>query len=196
LPSELIPLRALAAAERLPHTVFLESGGPEGVDSEWTLLAFDPVWRLELRAGRLWRIDGPSGSTPGREVELPGAPLAALASAWPDRVAFDPLPSVPFASGLAGYIAYDFKDLVERYPQRARREINHPDFALGFYDVVWAWRRGTGEAFVVSTGLPEGDRSRRAERAHVVLDVFEHVQEHCHVDTCRWQRALGQIELQ
>jgi para-aminobenzoate synthetase component I len=167
LPRDFTPLRALAAAERRPYTVFLESGGPSGVDAEWTLLAFDPVWRLELRAGRLWRIDGASG----REVELPGGPLEALASAWPGRVAIaNSSPVIPFASGLAGYLAYDFKDLLERYPQQARRDADHPDLSLGFYDVVWAWRRDTGEAWVVSTGLPERDRGRRSDRARVRLD--------------------------
>ncbi len=169
LPAELTPLRALAAVERMPGTVFLESGGPEGSDSEWTLLAFDPLWRLELRDGRLWRIDGASGEAPGRETPLPGNPLEALAAAWPDRAVLDPSPGVPFASGMAGYLAYDFKDLIERYPRRARRDHDHPDLSLGFYDVVWAWRRQTGEAWAISTGLPERDRARRMERARVRL---------------------------
>src|SRR2546427_13267568 len=69
LPSHWTPLRALAAVERLPHTLFLESGGPAGPGSEWTMLAFDPAWRLELRGGALWRVEG------GRSGAIPGHPL-------------------------------------------------------------------------------------------------------------------------
>jgi para-aminobenzoate synthetase component 1 len=174
LPRELTPMRALAAAERLPHTIFLESGGPAVAGSEWTMLAFDPLWRLELRDGRLWRVEGsgvhaiaadaPAVQHPSRETPLSGNALAALAAAWPERIALDPAPPVPFASGLAGYLAYDFKDLLERYPRRARREIDFPDLSLGFYDVVWAWRRATGEGWVVSTGISDLDPEDRAAR--------------------------------
>ena len=40
------------------------------------------------------------------------------------------------------------------------------------------------------------DAMELRQRGRVVLDVLEHVQEHRRVDTCRRQRALGQIELQ
>jgi len=165
LPSSWKPLRALAAVERNPHTMFLESAGEEHESCEWTILAFDPVWRLELRDGALWRIerDGPGGEE--RAEALPGHPLDALASAWPARVEFEPAAPVPFVSGLAGYLSYDLKDWIERYPSRAAREWPTPDLSLGFYDVVWAWRRSTGEAWVVATGLPEADPARRAARA-------------------------------
>jgi len=46
IPSDWDPLQALAAVQHLEHTLFLESGGPVDTGSEWTILAFDPVWRL------------------------------------------------------------------------------------------------------------------------------------------------------
>src|SRR5262249_12238469 len=154
------PLRALAAVEGDPHTVFLESGGGVSAGARWTILAFDPLWRLELRGGAL-RRDG------GATIPIPGDPLQALARAWPERVAYEGVPiSLPFLSGLAGYLSYDLKDLIERYPARARRESSLPDLSLGFYDVVLAWDRVIGKGWAISTGLPESDpraRSRRAE---------------------------------
>src|SRR5262245_25702552 len=174
LPEELSPSRALAAVEGAPHTVFFESRGDAGESSDWTLLAFDPAWRLELRDdGVLRRFDGAGA---GRQV--PGRVLDALESAWPERVAIENAPAIPFLSGLAGYIGYDFKDQLERYPARARREWPLPDLGLGFYDVVWAWRRSTGKGWAVSTGLSESD-PRRAERvAHERLDA-------------QWERVTG-----
>ncbi|HEX7077990.1 MAG TPA: aminodeoxychorismate synthase component I [Candidatus Eisenbacteria bacterium] len=169
LPRGLTAIRALAAVERLPHTLFLESAGEEGESCEWTILAFDPVWRLEAAAGgdaglgRVVRVEG------GAAVTLAGHPLAALAAAWPPRVLFEEPPPIPFAGGLAGYLSYDVKDWIERYPARAKREWRFPDLSLGFYDVVWAWRRSTGEGWVVSTGLPEPDVAGRTRRAEARL---------------------------
>jgi para-aminobenzoate synthetase component 1 len=166
LPEWLTPLRALAAVEDAPHTAFFESGGAPGDSAEWTLLAFDPAWRLEVSGGALRRVDD------GRSVRsLPGPPLEALAAAWPAPAEIADAPPAPFLSGLAGAIAYDFKDWVERYPQRALRDRPIPDLALGFYDAVWAWRRSTGEGWCVSTGLAEAKAGRRARRAEHVLDA-------------------------
>src|SRR5258705_5297603 len=147
LPSSWKPLRVLAAVERHPHRIFLESAGEEHESCEWTILAFDPAWRLELRDGALWRIErsgegaeagegGDGGERPA--VALPGHPLDALASAWPAPVEFESAAPVPFVSGLAGYLSYDLKDWIERYPSRAAREWPTPDLSLGFYDVVLA----------------------------------------------------------
>jgi len=157
----LTPLRALQAVENDPHTLFLESGGPEGQGARWTLLAFDPLYRLEVRGGALWRVAGAGATT-----QIPGDPMTALARAWPEPVEYDDEgPALPFRSGLAGYLSYDLKDHIERYPSRARRESSLPDLSLGFYDVVFAWDRVTGEGWAVSTGLPERDPELRSKRA-------------------------------
>jgi len=160
LPAEWTPLRVLAAVEDQPYTVFLESGGNAGEEeSEWTILAFDPQWRVELREGALWRIEGE------REERLPGSPLDALAVCWPEPVGIETVARLPFASGLAGYLSYDLKDWIERFPHRAVRDLPLPDLSLGFYDVVWIWRRGTGEGWIVSTGLGQGSGAEWRSRA-------------------------------
>ena len=65
LPAECTPLRALGTVGSRPYTLFLESAGTPGEASEWTLLAFDPLYRLVLRDGRLRRTGRlpDSGST-------------------------------------------------------------------------------------------------------------------------------------
>ncbi len=163
LPEWMTPMRALAAVEDRPGTVFLESAGDGGESSDWTILAFDPAWRLVLSDGALHLVSGTGARVLGSD------PLADLAAAWPPRVEIASAPPIPFVSGLAGFIAYDFKDWVERYPARARREWPVPDLSLGFYDVVWAWRRSTGEAWAVSTGLSQRDPRRQEEHAREAL---------------------------
>src|SRR5688572_22523173 len=172
LPEWLTPLRALASVEDAPDTVFFESGGEGGESADWTILAFDPAWRLELRDGALVRYEN------GRARRLDGHPLEALRSAWPERAEVLGAPPAPFLSGLAGYLGYDFKDWIERYPDRALREWTLPDLSLGFYDVVWAWRRSTGEGWAVSSGLGARDERGLEDRARVRLEE-------------QWQRIEG-----
>jgi len=165
LPAEWTPLRVLGAVEASPHMIFLESGGDSVDESEWTILGFDPVWRVELRDRALWGIEGEHAE------RLPGSPLEALAGCWPERVLVEPrlAPRLPFCSGLAGYLSYDLKDWIERFPHRAVRDLPLPDLSLGFYDVVWTWRRSTGEGWMVSTGLGQGSSAERSSRARARL---------------------------
>ena len=164
IPPEWTPVRALGAVGAKPYTLFFESGGSLGGASRWTLLAFDPLWRLTLREGRLRRIGG--------EVErfLEGDPMRALAEAWPAKAIYDVPPPGPFTSGLAGYLSYDLKDHLERYPARAKRDLDFPDLSLRYHDVAWVWDRETAEGWAVSTGLPEPDRLEREARAVRRLD--------------------------
>jgi len=173
LPPDLSPLRALAAVEREPHTLFLESSGPIASEARWTLLAFDPAWRLEVRGGALWKMEG------GASSAISGPPMTALAQAWPERIEYEEeWVGLPFVSGLAGFLAYDLKDHLERYPGRARRESSLPDLSLGFYDVIFAWDRERGEGWAVSTGLSAPDAGSREERARARL-------------AAQWERIMG-----
>ncbi|HSQ60427.1 MAG TPA: aminodeoxychorismate synthase component I [Acidobacteriota bacterium] len=191
LPAAWTTDHVAAALERLPHAVFFESAGPDLESGAWTLLAFDPLWQVEVREGRLRRVLGVGAGEAGpresrgagtsgrgdsvRSLPPPrdrgdlGPALEALERIWPARAAYDPAPPLPFASGLAGTLAYDLKDLFERYPSRARREWPHPDLLLGYYDVVFGWNRETGEAWAVATGFD--GRAVDASRAEVRLDA-------------------------
>ncbi|MEK7348743.1 MAG: hypothetical protein AABZ94_07700, partial [Candidatus Eisenbacteria bacterium] len=107
LPAAWTPDRVAAVLERLPHAVFFESAGPDLESGAWTLLAFDPLWQVEVREGRLRRVLGVgAGSAGPREVREGGArslppprdrgdlgpALQALAANWPAPVVYDPAP--------------------------------------------------------------------------------------------------------
>ena len=164
LPAEWTPARALAAMGDLPYTLFFESGGPPGEASRWTTLAFAPASRVVLRENRLHLVAGNE-----RKI-LEGDPLARLAELWPQRVVYDPPVPWPFTSGLAGYLSYDLKDHLERYPSRASRDLDFPDLSLRVHNSVCVWDRDTGEGWAVATGLPIRDGNTSATPAEAQLD--------------------------
>jgi len=59
----------------------------------------------------------------------------------------EPVPELPaFQGGLAGYIGYDFGEVLERLPAPRFDDLALPDVALGLYDWVIAWDHGQGRA--------------------------------------------------
>jgi para-aminobenzoate synthetase component 1 len=64
-----------------------------------------------------------------------------------------------------GYWGYDLCHFLERLPRRAEDDLHLPDCALGFYDVVVAFDHLEGEAFIISSGLPELEPRTAEKRA-------------------------------
>jgi para-aminobenzoate synthetase component 1 len=72
--------------------------------------------------------------------------------------------------GAVGYLSYDLGRLLERLPDRAVDDLSLPEMYLGFYDVVLAIDDALHKAYIVSTGFPETDESRRMARARSRLE--------------------------
>jgi anthranilate/para-aminobenzoate synthase component I len=118
----------------LPVYLFETPGGPADLERR-SFLAWDPEWELVLRQRRLeTRIGGE------RAARVPCAdPLVELRA----RLSAEGAQSVPygdgFSGGLAGYIAYDFKNHLERLPDRVRDDLGTPELRLGFVRRVVSW---------------------------------------------------------
>jgi len=144
---------ALAAARSiagLPHPFLLHSAATDA-RARWSFFGADPFAVFagsdDDEARTLWR------ALVARTAEDAGV-----------------IPA-PFAGGVVGYWAYDFGRRLERLPERATDDLGLPLVLLGFYDVVGAIDHATGQAWLISSGLPlEG--GLRGERARERLARF------------------------
>jgi para-aminobenzoate synthetase component 1 len=86
----------------------------------------------------------------------------------------DPSPSpVPFLSGAVGYLSYDLCHFIERLPATAIDDLKLPECYFGFYDTVLAFDNLEGKTYIVSTGFPELNDSRRLKRAKQRLEEMK-----------------------
>jgi para-aminobenzoate synthetase component 1 len=141
------PMDAAEAFRDLPGLVLLESARA-GRTGRWSYLSADPVAVLDAPA------EGPDPFVEARAL------LARL-----DR---RPAP-VPFAGGLAGYLAYDLGRRLERLPSIARVDQHLPLLRLALHDWSIAWDRRSGHALLAVRAV-DGDRTAAHRR---VLEVGE-----------------------
>ena len=128
----------LALVEALPATatvMLLETpGGPPDLEHR-TFLAWNPEREFILRRGTL------EITTAGRKtVRKPcSAPLTMLRQALRGAGAC----AVPYGDGwnggLVGYVGYDFKNHLERLPDRVRDDLGTPELRFGFVRRVVSW---------------------------------------------------------
>jgi para-aminobenzoate synthetase component I len=128
------PLVAARALAGLPYPFLLHSSA-RGGRARWSFFGADPFavfGSAQYESAReLWRRSRSAGPKP---ETLPAG--------------------MPFTGGLVGYWAYDFGRRLERLPALAADDLGLPDVVLGFYDVVGAFDHETGQAWLVSSGLP------------------------------------------
>ncbi len=157
------PVAAFQSQARSPFSQLLHSvpGAPSA--GRYSFIALDPFDTLVAYKGL---IVSSKGTTVGSPFDALQATLHAYAE--PTRRG---LP--PFQGGTAGYFGYELVHHLERIRPRTRDDPVIPDMAVGLYDVVaavdWLQRR----AWILSTGLPEADPTRRHARAHMRAEELQ-----------------------
>jgi para-aminobenzoate synthetase component I len=135
----------------LPHLLFLDSADRHPDRGRYSFVTADPAD---------WLVD----ST--RDPTYPD-PFAELNR----RLAAFPVPTLPgmppFQGGVAGLFGYGLQHAIERIGRPRFDEFRVPDLAVGVYDWVIAWDHQQDQAWVISTGFPEG-RERAAVRLREV----------------------------
>ncbi len=148
--------RSLAAE---PWAMLLDSAAPHPQNGRFSYIVAEPFQTVESIGGRAL-VDG---------APVPGSPFDALERA----LAAYPLPSagpVPFTGGAVGFIGYEAGTALEGLRSRHGNPGGQPDMAFGLYDVVAAFDRETGSAWVIAARPEAENRARRmAARLSVPL---------------------------
>ncbi len=140
----------------LPYPLLLESAGEIAGDSRHCFLSADPAVIIVAR-GRQCKVTWADGSSSSRDAD----PLVLAR----ELVLLHPCESVPglppFQGGIAGVIAYEYGQLLERIPDFAIDDLELPDVILAVYDVVISWDREQGRSWLISTGFPRSPEAPR-----------------------------------
>lgn len=125
------PVELMAALPRASTAYLLETPhGPVDLERR-SYLAWDPEYEVVLRHGR---FDGQRART-SRRVSVLEALRARLGSEGASQV-----PGARgFLGGFIGYVSYDFKNHLERLPDRVADDLQTPELRLGLVRRVLGW---------------------------------------------------------
>lgn len=158
------PQTCLAAWAGAEYVALLHSQGQANARSRYSYLCVEPFQVLEAADG--------VATLDGRPVA--GDPFEALRrelARFPMRA--DPAP-VPFGGGVVGFLGYGLARRLERLPARHPRDPGVPDMSVAFYDVVLAFDHLERRCWLLSSGFPEANPSRRSARAVKRAAAVEH----------------------
>ncbi len=170
-------IEACARLLGLPYLLFLDSVSDDRHLGRYSFLAADPSHVVRSK-GAVTEILTPSGAGEWRAspAQMPGDALGVIRALLPkqDTAAVPGLP--PFQGGAAGYIGYDWGAVLERLPSPRYDDLAVPDVMLALYDWVIAWDHAAGQAWIISTGIPETGAAgelRAAARLEMVKSLVK-----------------------
>lgn len=150
------PFDVVQRLQGLKHLLFLDSARRDAELGRYSFVVADPFSWIQARGGQV-AVNGKTSTLTD--------PLAVLDS-HVKQFSCEPIAGLPpFQGGAAGLFGYDLCHHIERLPRPAVDEFETPDLAVGFYDWVLAFDHLTERCWLISTGFPETERSRRRQRA-------------------------------
>lgn len=156
------PVKALRCFAQRPQLTFLDSAAGHELLGRYSYLACEPFSTYLVADGQAsWNGEALSGD--------PWEVLRGLLARYKEAHRPD-LP--PFQGGAAGFLAYDLNRTLERLPPPSILGLRLPQSILHFYDVVVSFDHKDHRCWIVSTGWPEQDPTRRADRARRRADEF------------------------
>jgi para-aminobenzoate synthetase component 1 len=157
------PLAAFARFAADPYATFLDSALTADKRGRYSFIAADPFLTLTSKNGNI---------SLGQQIFV-GDPFYVLR----EQLTLYPLASLPglppFQTGVAGYFGYDLCHHLERLPSHRLDDMQFPDLALGFYDVVIAFDHQQQRAWIFSSGYPEREPRARQDRARARAEAFQ-----------------------
>jgi para-aminobenzoate synthetase component I len=145
---------------------FLDSAMDPSKLGRYSLMGSQPFLRISSRGDLITIIDGNS------EITVKGDPLNILDRYLETYRLANSDDCVPCASGAAGYLSYDIGRCIERLPSTAVDDINLPESYFCFYDIMLICDHQVNKKFLVSTGFPELDETKRLIRARERIEDY------------------------
>lgn len=149
------PLKIFSLFSEQKNAVFLDSSQLRKDCGRYSFIAIDPFLTLESKNGL---IKLGKESFYGDPFEI----LTQQLSKYTQQHEED-LP--PFQGGVAGFFSYELSHHLEELPRAKIDDMQFPDMALGFYDLVIGFDELKKRAWIFSNGFPELDIQKRETRA-------------------------------
>jgi len=144
------------------YASLLESALTGGARGRYSFIAVEPFRVLTSKDGVI-TIDGERGL---------GNPFDVLRREL-STYSLQPAPGLPpLQGGVVGYFGYELVRHLERVPMARADDMEFPDLALGFHDVLIAVDHGDRRAWLLSSGLPATHPTARWQRAMERLDAI------------------------
>ena len=165
------PLSIFASFQHKKWALLLDSALHDAHYGRYSYIAIDPFKVLWAKDGKIL-LDHSPVTSHHNPFDLLKELLSQMhESNHPD------LP--PFQGGAAGAFAYDLHQYIEPVPTNCLDELDFPDMAIGFYDVVISFDTLKKKAWIVSTGWPEKTPETRLKRATERLQAMSHLVATC-----------------
>jgi para-aminobenzoate synthetase component 1 len=149
------------------HSFFLDSGMDPPKLGRYSFMGSNPFLIMNSNGSEITFIRG------DKQESQHGNPFDALTRAL-KMYTLDPCPApVPFLGGAVGYLSYDLCHFIERLPTTAIDDLAIPESYFAFYDTILAFDHLEGRAYLVATGFPELEESRRLRRARMRLEEMK-----------------------
>jgi para-aminobenzoate synthetase component 1 len=155
------PVALFAPFARDRYASLLESALTGGPRDRYSFIAVEPFRVLTSKDGVI-TIDGE------RSLGNPFEVLRRELSLY----SLQPIPELPpLQGGVVGYFGYELVRHLERVPLARADDMQFPDLALGFHDVLVAVDHADRRAWLLSSGLPATHPTARWQRAMERLDA-------------------------
>ena len=151
--------RCFDAMAGRPFSFFLDSGMDPARLGRYSFMGSDPFLVLRSRGDNIKIIKD------GVEEVVRGNPFDVLSGLLDKYSLEDAGAPVSFLGGAVGYFSYDLCHFIERLPSRAVDDLQLPECYLAFYDAITAFDHRENIAYIISTGFPELDETKRLKRA-------------------------------
>lgn len=148
---------------------FLDSGMDPHRLGRYSFIGSDPFMVMKSRG------DSIAISSRYKKQKITGNPFDILEILLKIYNLEDETSPVPFIGGAVGYLSYDLCHFIERLPVTAVDDLELPECYLGFYDTILAFDNLLAKAYIVSTGFPELEVTKRANRAATRIEAIKRV---------------------